>query len=43
MKRAILAGGLLAAVLTGSAFAQSGPAIKLADVAKLSGGGATDA
>ena len=40
MKPGILAGALLAAVLSGSAFAQ-GAAIKLADVAELSGGGAT--
>jgi branched-chain amino acid transport system substrate-binding protein len=36
-----LASAVLVTVLTGAAFAQSGPAIKLADVAELSGGGAT--
>jgi branched-chain amino acid transport system substrate-binding protein len=41
MKPGILAGVLLAAFLTGAAFAQSGGPIKLADVAELSGGGAT--
>ena len=41
MKPAILASALLAAVLTGTAFAQSGAPIKLANVAELSGGGAT--
>ena len=41
MKPAILASALLATVLTGTAFAQSGTPIKLADVAELSGGGAT--
>jgi branched-chain amino acid transport system substrate-binding protein len=41
MKPRILAGALLATVLTGTAFAQSGAPIKLADVAELSGGGAT--
>jgi branched-chain amino acid transport system substrate-binding protein len=41
MKPGILAGAVLVTVLTGAAFAQSGPAIKLADVAELSGGGAT--
>ena len=40
MKSTFLASALLATVLAGSAFAQSGP-IKLADVAELSGGGAT--
>jgi branched-chain amino acid transport system substrate-binding protein len=40
MKTGILAGALLATMLTGAAFAQSGP-IKLADVAEFSGGGAT--
>jgi branched-chain amino acid transport system substrate-binding protein len=40
MKTRILAGALLATMLTGAAFAQSGP-IKLADVAEFSGGGAT--
>jgi branched-chain amino acid transport system substrate-binding protein len=40
MKPRILAGILLATVLTGAAFAQGAP-IKLADVAELSGGGAT--
>jgi hypothetical protein len=39
MKRGILAGALLAAICSGAAFAQD--AIKLADVAELSGGGAT--
>jgi branched-chain amino acid transport system substrate-binding protein len=41
MKPGILAGAVLVTALTGAAFAQSGPAIKLADVAELSGGGAT--
>src|SRR6266581_4077108 len=41
MKPGILASVLLATVLTGTAFAQSGAPIKLADVAELSGGGAT--
>ena len=41
MKSTILASTLLAAVLTGAAFAQSGAPIKLANVAELSGGGAT--
>jgi len=41
MKPAILAGALLATVLTAAALAQSGAPIKLADVAELSGGGAT--
>jgi len=41
MKPAILASALLATALTGTAFAQSGTPIKLADVAELSGGGAT--
>ena len=41
MKRMILAGFALAAGLTGGALAQSGAPIKLADVAELSGGGAT--
>ena len=41
MKPGILASALLAAVLTGAAFGQSGAPIKLADVAELSGGGAT--
>ena len=41
MKPGILASALLATVLTGTAFAQSGTPIKLADVAELSGGGAT--
>src|SRR6266571_1894857 len=41
MKPGILASTLLATVLTGTAFAQSGAPIKLADVAELSGGGAT--
>ena len=41
MKPGILASALLATVLTGAAFAQSGTPIKLADVAELSGGGAT--
>ena len=41
MKPGIVACALLATALTGTAFAQSGPPIKLADVAELSGGGAT--
>lgn len=41
MKPMILGSALLATVLTGAAFAQSGAVIKLADVAELSGGGAT--
>ena len=41
MQRIIVTGLVLAASLTGIAFAQSGPPIKLADVAELSGGGAT--
>jgi branched-chain amino acid transport system substrate-binding protein len=41
MKPGILAGAVLVTVLTGAAFAQSGPAVKLADVAELSGGGAS--
>jgi len=41
MKPAGLAGVLFAALLAGSAFAQSSGPIKLADVAELSGGGAT--
>ena len=41
MRPGILAGALLATVLTGTALAQSGATIKLADVAELSGGGAT--
>jgi branched-chain amino acid transport system substrate-binding protein len=41
MKPVILAGALLATILTAAAFAQSGTSIKLADVAELSGGGAT--
>jgi branched-chain amino acid transport system substrate-binding protein len=40
MKFRILAGALLASVMTTAAFAQGGP-IKLANVAELSGGGAT--
>jgi branched-chain amino acid transport system substrate-binding protein len=40
-KPGILASALLATVLTGAAFAQSGAPIKLANVAELSGGGAT--
>jgi branched-chain amino acid transport system substrate-binding protein len=40
MKFRILAGALLASVVTAAAFAE-GPPIKLADVAELSGGGAT--
>jgi branched-chain amino acid transport system substrate-binding protein len=41
MKSGILAGAVLATILTGAALAQSGAIIKLADVAELSGGGAT--
>lgn len=41
MKPGVLAGAVLAALLTGSAFAQSGAPIVLADVAELSGSGAT--
>jgi branched-chain amino acid transport system substrate-binding protein len=41
MKSGILAGMLFAAIVAGSAFAQSGAPIKLANVAELSGGGAT--
>jgi branched-chain amino acid transport system substrate-binding protein len=41
MKPVILAGAVLATILTAAAFAQSGTSIKLADVAELSGGGAT--
>jgi branched-chain amino acid transport system substrate-binding protein len=41
MKPGILAGAVLATIWTGTAFAQSGGTIKLADVAELSGGGAT--
>jgi branched-chain amino acid transport system substrate-binding protein len=41
MKPGILAGVVFAAFLTGAASAQSGAPIKLADVAELSGGGAT--
>jgi branched-chain amino acid transport system substrate-binding protein len=41
MKPGILAGALLAAVMSAAALAQSGAPIKLADVAELSGGGAT--
>src|SRR6266851_3087007 len=41
LKQGILASALLATVLTGAAFAQSGAPIKLANVAELSGGGAT--
>jgi len=41
MKPGILAGILFATVLTGAAYAQGAPPIKLADVAELSGGGAT--
>ena len=41
MQRIIVTGFVLAASLTGVAFAQSGAPIKLADVAELSGGGAT--
>ena len=41
MKPTILAGALLGTLLAGAALAQSGGPIKLADVAELSGGGAT--
>jgi branched-chain amino acid transport system substrate-binding protein len=41
MRPGILASAVLVTVLTGAAFAQSGPAVRLADVAELSGGGAT--
>src|SRR5450432_3453576 len=41
MQRIIVTGLVLATCLTGVAFGQSGPPIKLADVAELSGGGAT--
>ncbi|HBK06027.1 MAG TPA: amino acid ABC transporter substrate-binding protein [Acetobacteraceae bacterium] len=41
MKPGILAGAVLATIWTGAAFAQSGGTIRLADVAELSGGGAT--
>jgi len=41
MKPVFLASALLATVLTGAAIAQSGAPIKLANVAELSGGGAT--
>ena len=41
MKPGILAGVVLATILSAGAFAQSGAPIKLADVAELSGGGAT--
>jgi branched-chain amino acid transport system substrate-binding protein len=41
MRPGILAGVVLATMLTGATFAQSGAPIKLADVAELSGGGAT--
>jgi branched-chain amino acid transport system substrate-binding protein len=41
MKSGILAGVVLATILTGAASGQSGAPIKLADVAELSGGGAT--
>ena len=41
MKPGVLAGALLATILTAAALAQSGATIKLADVAELSGGGAT--
>jgi len=41
MKPGILAGALLAAIWTGAASAQGAEPIKLADVAELSGGGAT--
>src|SRR6202047_5563680 len=40
MKPGIVASAVLATVLTGAAFAQSGKTIKLANVAELSGGGA---
>jgi branched-chain amino acid transport system substrate-binding protein len=41
MRPGILAGVMLATMLTGAVLAQSGAPIKLADVAELSGGGAT--
>lgn len=41
MRSIILAGLCSAALLTGAAYAQSGAPIKIADVAELSGGGAT--
>ncbi len=41
MRSIILAGLCSAALLSGAAFAQSGAPIKIADVAELSGGGAT--
>jgi branched-chain amino acid transport system substrate-binding protein len=41
MKPVILAGAVLATILTAAALAQPGATIKLADVAELSGGGAT--
>ncbi|MBR1139741.1 MULTISPECIES: ABC transporter substrate-binding protein [Bradyrhizobium] len=41
MRLIILAGLCSAALLTGAAYAQSGAPIKIADVAELSGGGAT--
>jgi branched-chain amino acid transport system substrate-binding protein len=41
MKPGILPGVVLATILSAGAFAQSGAPIKLADVAELSGGGAT--
>ncbi len=41
MRPGILASAVLVTVLTGTALAQSGATIKLADVAELSGGGAT--
>jgi branched-chain amino acid transport system substrate-binding protein len=41
MKPGFLAGALLASIVAGAAFAQSGAPIKLANVAELSGGGAT--
>src|SRR6202142_1673416 len=41
MRPGILAGVVLATMLTGAVLAQSGAPIKLADVAELSGGGAT--
>ena len=42
MKSTILASAVLAAVLGGTAFAQTGAPIKLANVAELSGGGANE-
>ncbi|WP_315755127.1 MULTISPECIES: ABC transporter substrate-binding protein [unclassified Bradyrhizobium] len=39
--RSIILAGLCSAVLSGAAYAQSGAPIKIADVAELSGGGAT--